>query len=149
MITVAELSHAQKRLGHARLGAVAVCASLSSVWIRYEWIAKIRYHEVGASRRERGNAVRWTRPHASRRKSSASSTRALLVITASSDSRTRTYLGPQPGRFSLCYSSHSSHLAMYLVQKSRCGCVHDLPSDCGVVPATRRLAPLPAAVQTM
>ena len=38
---------------------------------------------------------------------------------------------------------------MYLVQKSRCGCVHDLPSDCGVVPATRRLALLPAAVQTM
>ena len=38
---------------------------------------------------------------------------------------------------------------MYLVQKSRCGCVHELPSYCGVVLATRRLAPLPAAVQTM
>ena len=68
----------------------------------------------------------------------------------SSDSRTRTYLGPQPGCFSLCYSSHGSHLAMYLAQKSRCGCVHDLPSDCGVVPVTssafspncRNLSPL-------
>ena len=76
MVTVAELSHAQKR--HARLGAVAACASLSSVWIRYEWIANARYHEVGASRREGGKAVRWTRPHASRCKLTA---RAIHVIT--------------------------------------------------------------------